>query len=211
MRGERSAGGHRIPQAKLWDAEHPNLYTCVIKTENDEESVPFGIRTLTWSAKTGLCVNGKTVKLRGGCIHHDNGILGACGFADAEERRIRIMKKAGYNAVRCAHNPASRALLDACDRLGMYVMDEAFDGWYTPKTYHDYSRIFAENWQDDLTAMIAKRLQPSQRDSVFHRQRGVGNGLRTGCADGRTNDRACTRTGQYPPGYSRNQCTFECL
>ena len=145
-----------IPQAKLWDAEHPNLYTCVIKTENDEESVPFGIRTLTWSAKTGLCVNGKAVKLRGGCIHHDNGILGACGFADAEERRIRIMKKAGYNAVRCAHNPASRALLDACDRLGMYVMDEAFDGWYTPKTYHDYSRIFAENWQDDLTAMIAK-------------------------------------------------------
>ena len=145
-----------IPQAKLWDAEHPNLYTCVVKTENDEESVPFGIRTLTWSAKTGLCVNGKAVKLRGGCIHHDNGILGACGFADAEERRIRIMKKAGYNAVRCAHNPASRALLDACDRLGMYVMDEAFDGWYTPKTYHDYSRIFAENWQDDLTAMIAK-------------------------------------------------------
>ena len=108
-----------IPQAKLWDAEHPDLYTCVVKTENDEESVPFGIRTLTWSAKTGLCVNGKTVKLRGGCIHHDNGILGACGFADAEERRIRIMKKAGYNAVRCAHNPASRALLDACDRLGM--------------------------------------------------------------------------------------------
>ncbi|MCO7108425.1 hypothetical protein NIA69_03660 [Gemmiger formicilis] len=106
--------------------------------------------------KTGLCVNGKAVKLRGGCIHHDNGILGACGFADAEERRIRIMKKAGYNAVRCAHNPASRALLDACDRLGMYVMDEAFDGWYTPKTYHDYSRIFAENWQDDLTTMIAK-------------------------------------------------------
>ena len=149
-------GAIEIPQAKLWDAEHPNLYTCVVKTENDEESVPFGIRTLTWSAKTGLCVNGKAVKLRGGCIHHDNGILGACGFADAEERRIRIMKKAGYNAVRCAHNPASRALLDACDRLGMYVMDEAFDGWYTPKTYHDYSRIFAENWQDDLTTMIAK-------------------------------------------------------
>ena len=145
-----------IPQAKLWDAEHPNLYTCVIKTENDEESVPFGIRTLTWSAKTGLCVNGNTVKLRGGCIHHDNGILGACGFANAEERRIRIMKKAGYNAVRCAHNPASRALLDACDRLGMYVMDEAFDGWYTPKTYHDYSRIFESAWREDLSAMIQK-------------------------------------------------------
>lgn len=149
-------GKIEIPAAKLWDAEHPNLYTCVVKTENDEEKIPFGIRTLTWSAKTGLCVNGKTVKLRGGCIHHDNGILGACGFADAEERRIRIMKEAGYNAVRCAHNPASRALLDACDRLGMYVMDEAFDGWYTPKTYHDYSRIFAENWQKDLTTMIAK-------------------------------------------------------
>ena len=88
-------GTIEIPQAKLWDAEHPNLYTCVVKTENDEESVPFGIRTLTWSAKTGLCVNGRAVKLRGGCIHHDNGILGACGFADAEERRIRIMKKGG--------------------------------------------------------------------------------------------------------------------
>ena len=75
-------GAIEIPQAKLWDAEHPNLYTCVVKTENDEESVPFGIRTLTWSAKTGLCVNGRAVKLRGGCIHHDNGILGACGFAE---------------------------------------------------------------------------------------------------------------------------------
>ena len=155
-------GAIEIPQAKLWDAEHPNLYTCVVKTENDEESVPFGIRTLTWSAKTGLCVNGKAVKLRGGCIHHDNGILGACGFADAEERRIRIMKKAGYNAVRCAHNPASRALLDACDRLGMYVMDEAFDGWYTPKTYHDYARWFSEDWKQDVTAMVeSARNHPS--------------------------------------------------
>nr|WP_294714181.1 glycoside hydrolase family 2 TIM barrel-domain containing protein [uncultured Gemmiger sp.] len=145
-----------LPEAKLWDAEHPNLYTCVVKTSDDEEKFPFGIRTLTWSAQNGLCVNGNTVKLRGGCIHHDNGILGACGFAEAEERRIRIMKKAGYNAVRCAHNPASRALLDACDRLGMYVMDEAFDGWFTPKTYHDYSRIFESAWREDLSAMIQK-------------------------------------------------------
>lgn len=145
-----------VPQAKLWDAEHPNLYTCVVKTAVDEEKIKFGIRTLTWNAQNGLCVNGKPVKLRGGCIHHDNGILGACGFADAEERRIRIMKQAGYNAVRCAHNPASRALLAACDRLGMYVMDEAFDGWFTPKTYHDYSRIFESAWRDDLRAMIQK-------------------------------------------------------
>ena len=69
-----------LPEAKLWDAEHPNLYTCVVKTSDDEEKFPFGIRTLTWSAQNGLCVNGNTVKLRGGCIHHDNGILGACGL-----------------------------------------------------------------------------------------------------------------------------------
>lgn len=122
------------------------------------ESVPFGIRTLTWSAKTGLCVNGNTVKLRGGCIHHDNGILGACGFCQCRGTPHPHYEKAGYNAVRCAHNPASRALLDACDRLGMYVMDETFDGWYTPKTYHDYSRIFESAWREDLSAMIQKTI-----------------------------------------------------
>ena len=143
-----------LPGAKLWSAEQPYLYTCVVKTARDERSVSFGIRKLEWSAKTGLLVNGRRILLRGGCIHHDHGVLGACEFAAAEERRIRILKENGFNAVRMAHNPASRITMDVCDRLGIYVMDEAFDGWYTPKTYHDYARWFEEEWRDDLTAMV---------------------------------------------------------
>lgn len=147
-------GGFDIPDAKLWSADTPYLYTCVVKTTTDEKIVRFGIRKLEWSAKTGLLVNGREEKLRGGCIHHDHGVLGACSFPDAEERRVRILKAAGYNAIRCAHNPAPKALLDACDRLGMYVMDEAFDGWYTPKNYHDYARWFDKDWRNDLQAMV---------------------------------------------------------
>lgn len=143
-----------IPGAKLWSAETPHLYTCAVKTATDEQTLAFGIRTLTWSAKGGLLVNGVETKLRGGCIHHDHGVLGACTYPDAEERRVRILKEAGYNAIRCAHNPAPKALLEACDKLGMYVMDEAFDGWYTPKNYHDYARWFDGEWQNDLFAMV---------------------------------------------------------
>lgn len=149
-------GEYTIDQAKLWGEDHPFLYTCVVKAERDEQRIDFGIRKIEWSAQTGLLINGEETLLRGGCIHHDNGILGACGFADAEERRVRIMKDAGYNAIRSAHNPASRALLTACDRLGMLVMDEAFDGWYIPKDYHDYSRWFNQEHRNDLRAMVEK-------------------------------------------------------
>ena len=151
-----SPGLFSIPNARLWSAETPCLYTCVTKKDGKELNTDFGIRALRWSAEDGLTVNGSRVLLRGGCIHHDNGVLGACGFADAEERRVRILKEAGYNAIRSAHNPMSRAMLSACDRLGMYVMDEAFDGWYTPKNYHDYSRYFDAEWRGDLTAMVEK-------------------------------------------------------
>ena len=111
-----------------------------------------------WSATpcAGFLINGKRTLLRGGCIHHDNGVLGACSYPDAEERRVRILKEQGFNALRISHNPASRALLDACDKLGMYVMDECFDGWYIPKNYHDYSRDFFEGYKDDLRAMVEK-------------------------------------------------------
>lgn len=143
-----------IPNGKLWSAEDPHLYTCVVKTKQDERKLQFGIRELKWSAQTGLTINGREVLLRGGCIHHDHGVLGACEYPDAEERRIRILKENGFNAVRIAHNPASQITLDACDRLGMYVLNEAFDGWYTPKTYHDYSRWFEADWKQDLTAMV---------------------------------------------------------
>lgn len=155
-------GRFNLPGAKLWSAESPYLYTCVVKTDADEQRIRFGIRKLEWSTKTGLLVNGRRVLLRGGCIHHDHGVLGACEFPAAEERRISILKENGFNAVRMAHNPASQITLDVCDRLGMYVMNEAFDGWYVPKTYHDHARWFENGWRDVLTAMVeSSRNHPS--------------------------------------------------
>lgn len=151
-----------IPDAKLWSAENPYLYRVLVKTNTDERTIPFGIRKLCWSSKTGLTVNGDEVLLRGGCIHHDHGVLGAREYPDAEERRIRILKENGFNAVRISHNPASQIMLDVCDRLGMYVMNETFDGWYIPKTYHDYARRFATDWRSDVTAMVeSSRNHPS--------------------------------------------------
>ncbi len=144
-----------IPNAKLWDAEHPNLYTCRARVGEDSAQCRFGIRTLTWSYD-GLFVNGKSVKLKGGCIHHDNGVIGARSYAVSEYRRVKKMKAFGFNAIRSAHNPMCRSLLDACDELGMYVMDEAWDMWYDHKTTHDYSHRFPDNWEKDVEAMIAK-------------------------------------------------------
>lgn len=153
---EGGLGDISIPNAKLWDADNPNLYHIILSNGEDTEEIDFGIRRLTWSAQTGVCVNGKEVKFRGACIHHDNGFLGACEFDAAAERRIRILKEAGYNSIRSAHNPASRAILRACDRLGMYVIDETFDMWYITKTYHDYSRDFAEHYKEDITSLVKR-------------------------------------------------------
>lgn len=150
------SGEFTIENANLWSAETPYMYKAIATLEGETIETNFGIRMLEWSAKTGLLVNGKEVLLRGGCIHHDNGMLGACTYYDAEERRIRKLKQAGFNAIRSAHNPAPRAMLDACDKLGMYVMDESFDGWYIPKTYHDYARVFDAEWRNDITAMVEK-------------------------------------------------------
>lgn len=151
---EDQPGVIEVPDAKLWTAETPYLYECRVQTPTDEKRIEIGIRSLVWSAKQGLLVNGQQVLLRGGCIHHDHGVLGACEYYDAEERRIRILKENGFNAVRIAHNPASQITLSICDRLGMYVMDETFDGWYIPKTYHDYARWFAKDWKADVEAMV---------------------------------------------------------
>lgn len=151
-----SAGEFVLQNARLWSAEDPFLYTCTVTRGGEKLSVKFGVRTVSVSSSGGLLINGKRVLLRGGCIHHDNGILGACSYPDAEERRVRILKECGFNALRISHNPASRALLDACDKLGMYVLDEAFDGWYIPKDYHDYSRDFMKHYKEDLTAMAEK-------------------------------------------------------
>ena len=113
----------------------------------DEERGTFGIRTLQLDTTHGLRINGETVKLRGGCIHHDNGLLGACAYEFAERRKIRILLDAGYNAIRSAHNPCSKALLRACDEMGMLVMDEYIDGWYIHKTKYDYADEILENYR----------------------------------------------------------------
>lgn len=147
-----------IPNAKLWSAETPHLYRChVTLTENgalaDEADQLFGIRTLHYDA-TGFYVNGQRTMLRGGCLHHDNGIIGACSIPEAEERRLLILKSAGFNAIRCAHNPASSDLLDACDKLGVYVMDEMWDMWYVRKTKYDYAIDFPTCWCEDVKAVV---------------------------------------------------------
>ncbi len=150
-----------VTQPHLWNVETPYLYTCKIKvmageTVLDEETTQFGIRTLTLDAENGLRINGQTVKLRGACIHHDNGVIGAATIARAEERRIEILKAAGFNAIRMAHHPASQALLKACDRLGMLVMDESFDTWTENKSPFDYALNFPEWWERDIAAMVHK-------------------------------------------------------
>jgi len=145
----------------LWSVEAPNLYTVETTVSDgdrvlDEERTPFGIRTLQLDPKHGLRINGETVDLRGACVHHDNGLLGSAAIARAEERRIELLKAAGFNAIRSAHNPISKATLDACDRVGMLVMDEAFDMWTQAKAPFDYSLAFPEWWERDVEAMVAK-------------------------------------------------------
>lgn len=146
--------------AKLWSDEAPNLYRCRVTlaqngTVLDQAEEVFGIRKIEWNPQ-GLFINGKNTLLRGGCIHHDNGILGAATYDESEARRVRILKEAGFNALRSAHNPASRALLEACDKYGMYLMDETFDMWYNRKNKYDYGCDFADNWQQDTRAMVER-------------------------------------------------------
>ncbi|MEI6323734.1 MAG: glycoside hydrolase family 2 TIM barrel-domain containing protein [bacterium] len=151
----------------LWSLENPQLSKVVTTIQQGEKVVDkvttvFGIRHLAWSPEKGMTINGKTVKLNGGCIHHDNGPLGACAFDRAEERKIEILKKAGFNAIRTAHNPPSPELLDACDRVGMLVMDEAFDCWANGKNHQDYSTVFKDWWERDIDAMVRRdRNHPS--------------------------------------------------
>ncbi len=150
-----------LPGAALWSAETPVLYCCEAELLRDgdvldREITSFGIRALSWDAKEGFRVNGRITKLRGGCIHHDNGILGACSYPKAEERRVRIMKESGFNAIRMSHHPASSELLEACDRLGMYVMDETFDMWFMGKNTYDYALDFYEWHERDIASMVIR-------------------------------------------------------
>ena len=140
---------------KPWSPEHPQLYTCKVRFGSDEVVETFGMRTLSWG-RDGLLLNGERVILRGACIHHDNGVLGACCYPDAVERKVRLLMENGYNAIRSAHNPCSKALLEVCDRLGMLVMDEYIDHWYIHKTEYDYVNYFMDWWKQDLTDMTEK-------------------------------------------------------
>lgn len=155
-----------INKPELWLVDTPVLYTAEIKissgSEEDVIKVPFGIRTISFSAKEGFRLNGKTMKLKGGCIHHDNGLLGAAAINRAEERKVELLKANGYNAVRCAHNQVSEYFLEACDRLGMLVIHETFDQWQKAKRRMDYHQFFDE-WSDkDLAASVRRdRNHPS--------------------------------------------------
>lgn len=156
-----------VARPALWSPESPNLYRAVTRLVEsgkviDEVATPFGIRSIAWSAEKGFELNGRPVKMTGGCIHHGNGPLGAAAFDGAEERRVRILKESGFNAIRAAHNPPSPSFLDACDRLGMLVMDEAFDCWSKGKNPFDYSVAFQDWWQRDLSSMVQRdRNHPS--------------------------------------------------
>ena len=156
-----------VANPALWSPESPTLYRAVSTVRRDgkvidQVTTPFGIRTLVWSAEKGLLLNGKSIKLNGGSVHHDNGPLGAAGFDRAEERKVELLKAAGMNAVRTAHNPPSTAFLDACDRLGLLVLDEPFDVWEAHKVKFDYGSDFDGSWKQDVSSMVRRdRNHPS--------------------------------------------------
>jgi beta-galactosidase len=156
-----------IEDPRLWSPDEPNLYR--MKTQLaidgkvvDEVEHTFGIRTIAFDVDNGFRLNDEPILLKGGCMHHGNGPLGASAYDRAEERRVELMKKSGFNAIRCSHNPPSEAFLNACDRLGIMVIDEAFDMWKKPKNPQDYHLYFDDWWQKDVEAMVLRdRNHPS--------------------------------------------------
>ena len=177
-----------VSGAGLWSPENPimSYADLTLKTDvsEDNENIGFGIRTTECSPEKGFMINGKPVKLIGACIHHDNGIVGAASFRSAEERKIRILKEAGFNAVRTAHNPPSSLLLDVCDKLGMLVIDELFDAWRMPKRTYDYHLYFDSDFKKDTAATVMRdRNHPSvimwSTGNEIEDKRGVSYGYRT--------------------------------
>ena len=157
----------KVQNPSLWSPESPYLYKAITTIKQADKIIDrvvtnFGIRSIDISSGKGFLLNGKSIELRGGCLHHDNGPLGAVAADRVEERRVELLKKNGFNAVRTAHNPPSQVFLDACDRLGMIVIDEAFDQWQRPKNPQDYHLYFDTCWKKDLDAMILRdRNHPS--------------------------------------------------
>ena len=153
-----------IEKPHLWSPDDPYLYHTTLEIGGDVLPVTYGIRTIEYSSEKGLLLNGKPIVLNGGCVHHDNGILGAAAFDAAEYRKVKLMKEAGFNAVRTSHNPPSEAFLRACDELGLLVIDEAFDGWRDKKNDYDYAMLIDQWWQEDLKAMV---LRDRNHPSIF--------------------------------------------
>ena len=157
---------YTINNPKLWSPESPNLYTANVALKNiscnSSSKIKFGVRSFSFDAENGFVLNGKKVLINGACVHHDDGVLGAMAFDDAEIRKVRQMKEAGFNLIRTSHNPTTRAFLDACDSLGMLVIDEAFDGWRTQKNPYDYSIVIDSCFRQDIHAMVLRdRNHPS--------------------------------------------------
>jgi beta-galactosidase len=156
-----------IDEPAFWDVDQPRLYRATVilregRKEVDRYVTSFGIRSIEYSADYGFLLNGKEILLKGACMHHDNGLLGAAAFRDAEYRRVRRMKENGYNAIRTSHNPPSESFLNACDELGMVVIDEAFDQWMKPKRPNDYSNYFEQWHRKDVQSMVYRdRNHPS--------------------------------------------------
>lgn len=148
-----------VPDPDLWDTENPNIYKAQLTLCEDQriwdtEEFTFGIRVLSLSSEDGLKINGKSVKLRGTCIHADNGILGTAAYYTSAYRRIFRLKQAGINAVRIAHHPAGREMLEVCDRLGMLVMNEGFDAWTVCKNPYDSALYFENEWEKITDQMV---------------------------------------------------------
>ena len=150
-----------VADARLWSDVSPHLYATTVELVSgarvvDARELKVGLRTIEVDAARGLRINGVEVLLRGACVHHDSGILGAATLRASEFRRARILKESGFNAVRSSHNPLSRAFLDACDEYGLFVLDELTDVWFMPKSAHDLAARFDELWPDDARSMVAK-------------------------------------------------------
>ncbi len=175
-----------VSAPKLWDLDSPYLYTLETQVYaggklTDTTVQTFGIRSMRWSVEEGFLLNGRNVKMRGGCIHHDHGVLGAACYPEAEERKLRKLKAAGFNTLRIAHNPPSLALLEICDRIGLLVMDEAFDAWRMGKCQLDYHQWFEAWWAEDIACMVRR-----DRNHPCVASYSIGNeiGERGGLSDG---------------------------
>lgn len=161
---EGTPGTFEVTDARLWSPDEPCLYTAVFTTAADTIEVPFGIRDIEFSAEDGMLLNGKPLLLRGGCVHHDHGLLGAASHDGAEARKVALLKAQGYNALRCSHNLQSEAFMRECDRQGVVLIDECFDQWRKPqgKNADDYHIYFDQYSRQDIRTMVLRdRNHPS--------------------------------------------------